>query len=93
MNQTYKISKKLSVIIEFILKITYTNFKLHQNLPIKFLRGRLNERERERESKSAHYIYLYYYNLQFCVFANKFAAKHFTQLFALQQGNILCRVK
>lgn len=49
MNQTYKISKKLSVIIEFILKITYTNFKLHQNLPIKFLRGRLNERERERE--------------------------------------------
>ena len=93
MNQNYKISKKLSVIIEFILKITYTNFKLHQNLPIKFLRGRLNERERERESKSAHYIYLYYYNLQFCVFANKFAAKPFTQLFALQQGNILCRVK
>lgn len=93
MNQNYKISKKLSVIIEFILKITYTNFKLHQNLPIKFLCGRLNERERERESKSAHYIYLYYYNLQFCVFANKFAAKPFTQLFALQQGNILCRVK
>lgn len=91
MNQNYKISKKLSVIIEFILKITYTNFKLHQNLPIKFLRGRLNERE--RENKSAHYIYLYYYNLQFCVFANKFAAKPFTQLFALQQGNILCRVK
>lgn len=89
MNQNYKISKKLSVIIEFILKITYTNFKLHQNLPIKFLRGRLNE----RENKSAHYIYLYYYNLQFCVFANKFAAKHFAQLFALQQGNILCRVK
>lgn len=89
MNQNYKTSKKLSVIIEFILKITYTNFKLHQNLPIKFLRGRLNE----IESKSAHYIYLYYCNLQFCVFANKFAAKPFTQLFALQQGNILCRVK
>ncbi|QLI05828.1 hypothetical protein CINF_1343 [Candidatus Campylobacter infans] len=93
MNQNYKTSKIPSQIIKFILKTTYTNFKLHQNLPIKFLCGRLNERERERESKSAHYIYLYYYNLQFCVFANKCAAKPFTQLFALQQGNILCHVK
>lgn len=59
MNQTYKISKKLSVIIEFILKITYTNFKLHQNLPIKFLRGRLNERERERERISPHTTFIY----------------------------------
>lgn len=58
MNQTYKISKKLSVIIEFILKITYTNFKLHQNLPIKFLRGRLNERERERVSPHTTFIYI-----------------------------------
>lgn len=89
MNQNYKTSKIPSQIIKFILKTTYTNFKLHQNLPIKFLCGRLNE----RESKSAHYIYLYYYNLQFCMFANKFATKHFAQLFALQQGNILCRVK
>lgn len=81
MNQNYKTSKIPSQIIKFILKTTYTNFKLHQNLPIKFLCGRLNERE--RESKSAHYIYLYYYNLQFCVFANKCATKHFAQLFAL----------
>lgn len=47
MNQNYKTSKIPSQIIKFILKTTYTNFKLHQNLPIKFLRGRLNERERE----------------------------------------------
>lgn len=58
MNQNYKISKKLSVIIEFILKITYTNFKLHQNLPIKFLCGRLNERERERISPHTTFIYI-----------------------------------
>jgi len=60
MNQTYKISKKLSVIIEFILKITYTNFKLHQNLPIKFLRGRLNERERISPHTTFIYIITIY---------------------------------
>lgn len=58
MNQNYKTSKIPSQIIKFILKTTYTNFKLHQNLPIKFLRGRLNERERERISPHTTFIYI-----------------------------------
>ncbi len=59
MNQNYKTSKIPSQIIKFILKTTYTNFKLHQNLPIKFLCGRLNERERERERVSPHTTFIY----------------------------------
>lgn len=60
MNQNYKTSKIPSQIIKFILKTTYTNFKLHQNLPIKFLRGRLNERERVSPHTTFIYIITIY---------------------------------